>query len=275
MGVPYPPCVSGNAYADLAGVYEWLTPEPLLTPEGNVAAFAAWIDPLPAGSRVLDCAAGVGLLAVGLAQRGFAAEATDISPAMIERTRALADQHGVDVRASVCAWEDLSGEARFDAVFCVGNSLAHAPGRAARCAALARMVSVLRPGGLLVLTSRNWERERAPGSRLDLDDRLVVRGGRRALVVRGWTIAADWDEPHALEIAVALLGAGGRITTHAERLAFWPFSHEMLLHDLRAAGLEPADSTYADTVDRYLVIATNVSSAGSRPEASFPPPAGS
>ncbi len=117
------------------------------------------------------------------------------------------------------------------------------------------MASVLRPGGLLVLTSRNWERERAPGSRLDLDDRLVVRGGRRALVVRGWTIAADWDEPHALEIAVALLGAGGRLTTHAERLPFWPFSHEMLLDDLRSAGLEPADSTYADTVDRYLVTA--------------------
>jgi hypothetical protein len=27
-------------YADLAGVYAFLTPEPLLTPEGNVAAFA-------------------------------------------------------------------------------------------------------------------------------------------------------------------------------------------------------------------------------------------
>ena len=36
VGVPYPPGVSGNpSYADLAAVYEWLTPEPLLTPGGQ------------------------------------------------------------------------------------------------------------------------------------------------------------------------------------------------------------------------------------------------
>ena len=270
--------MTGEAYGTLAAVYEWLVPELMLTPEGSVAAFSEPIGALAPGARVLDCAAGTGELAVGLALSGFEVAATDASEAMIERTRALAAGRGVDLPATVCRWEALDPARwpeRFDAVFCVGNSLAHAPGRAARCAALARMASVLRPGGLLVLTSRNWERERAPGSRLDLDDRLVVRGGRRALVVRGWTIAADWDEPHALEIAVALLGAGGRITTHAERLPFWPFSHEMLLDDLRAAGLEPADSTYADTVDRYLVTATSVSSAGSRHGASFPPPAGS
>ncbi len=85
------------AYADLASVYEFLTPEPLLTPEGNVAAFAPWIDALPAGARVLDCAAGVGLLAVGLALRGFDVEASDASPEMVERTRAL----GVRARVRV------------------------------------------------------------------------------------------------------------------------------------------------------------------------------
>ncbi len=200
MGVPYPPCVSGNpSYADLATVYEWLTPEPLLTPEGNVAAFAPWIDPLPAGARVLDCAAGVGWLAVGLAQRGLTVEATDLSPSMIERTRALAAARGAEVAARVCAWEDLAGEPRFDAVFCIGNSLAHARDRGN---ALAAMAGVLKPGGLLVLTSRNWERERAAGSRLEVADRLVTRHGRRALAVHAWSIPADWHEPHTVDIAV-------------------------------------------------------------------------
>jgi hypothetical protein len=45
------------------------------------------------------------------------------------------------------------------------------------------------------------------------------------------------------------------VTTHAERLVFWPFRHEDLEADLRAAGLEPSSSTYAPEVERYFVTA--------------------
>jgi predicted RNA methylase len=53
-------------YATLAGVYEWLVPEPMLTPEGSVEAFERIVDQLGPDTRVLDCAAGTGELAVGL-----------------------------------------------------------------------------------------------------------------------------------------------------------------------------------------------------------------
>jgi hypothetical protein len=58
-----------------------------------------------------------------------------------------------------CLWEDLAtqGFAPFHAVFCVGNSLAHARGRDARRGALAAMAEVLAPGGVLVVTARNFE----------------------------------------------------------------------------------------------------------------------
>jgi SAM-dependent methyltransferase len=237
-------------YADLSGVYEWLTPEPLLTPEGNVAAFAPWIDPLAAGARVLDCACGVGLLAVGLALRGFETHASDASPEMVERTRALAARHGTDVHARTCAWVDLPRRPEFDAVFCVGNSLAHA---ADRPAALAAMAGVLRPGGVLVLTSRNWERERAAGSRLEIDDRLTERGLRHALVTRAWTITPD---EIALDVAVSIIDADGTVETAAERLTVWPFTADELHDDLRSAGLEPQQSTYTPESERYLVTAS-------------------
>jgi len=58
-----------DSYETLSGVYEWL-PEPLLTPQGSAAAFADVVDTLPARARVLDCAAGIGQLAVGLARLG-------------------------------------------------------------------------------------------------------------------------------------------------------------------------------------------------------------
>jgi SAM-dependent methyltransferase len=241
-------------YGTLADVYDWLVPEELLTPEGSVAAFDGLFE-LEPGARVLDCAAGTGTLAVGLALRGFDVVASDASEAMIERTRALAAARGVQLPARVCTWEELSGPPSFDAVLCVGNSIPHAEGQAGRRRALTAMAGVLRAGGLFVVTSRNWEQVRDRGSGVLVSERLVERDGRRGIVVNAWTIADDWDERHHLDVAVALIDDAGAVATHAERLAVWPYRHETLDEDLRAAGLEPASSTYDPDVGRYLVTA--------------------
>ncbi len=220
-----------TAYHSLADVYEFLTPEPLLEPAGNVEAFARWIEP---GARVLDCACGIGLLAAGLALAGHETHASDASPDMVRRTRVTAARHGVDVRARVCGWEDLPKSGDFDVVLCVGNSLPHARDRVT---ALRGMAGTLRPGGRLVLTSRNWEREQP-------DDRYEVeRGGRRAVVTYAW--ATD-----GVDIAVSVAGE-----TVAEHLVFWPFTRAQLDADLRAAGLTPSESTFTPDAERYLVTA--------------------
>ena len=247
-----------EAYRTLAGVYEWLVPEPLLTPEGAVAAVAEIVDALDPEARVLDCAAGMGELAVGLCLKGFEVVASDASAAMIERARRLAADRDVELPAVTCRWEQLveRGWAHsFDAVFCVGNSITHAGGRDARQSALRAMAATLRGGGLLVLTSRNWELVRDQGSGLRIADRLVERDGRRGLVIHAWTLAEDWDHPHFLDVAVAFVEQDGTVTSHGERLAFWPFDHETLDQDLRAAGLAPASSTYTSDAERYLVTA--------------------
>ena len=140
-------------YDTLAQVYEWLIPDNLLTPTGSAAVFAPLLESLERSAGILDCAAGTGQLAVGLADIGFSVVATDASEAMIARTRALAAAQNVDLLALTCSWEELPAQAfeQFDAVLCVGNSLAHAPGQAAREAALAAMSSVLRDRGLFVV----------------------------------------------------------------------------------------------------------------------------
>ena len=250
--------MGAEQYRSLAGVYEWIVPEPLLEPEWSVAAFSAVTDELAPGARVLDCACGTGQLAVGLAQRGFRVAASDASPAMVERTRAMAADHGVDVETRVCPWQELpeqGWDGAFDAVFCVGNSLAHAPGTAARRGALAAMAGVLHEGGVLALTSRNWEGEKEGGSRLEVGERIVRRGEVDGLVIYSWTMAAEWEARHDLEIAVALLGPDGSVRTTRERLEVWPFRRETLDDDLRSAGLTPASTTWQTDVDRYMVTA--------------------
>ena len=117
------------------------------------------------------------------------------------------------------------------------------------------MAAVLRPGGLVVLTSRNWELVRDEGSGLRIGEQLVERTGRSALVVYGWSLADSWDDRHHLDIAVAIIEPGGAVGSHVERLAFWPFRHEDPDADIRTAGLVRTLSTYNPTVDQYLITA--------------------
>ena len=245
-------------YDTLAAVYDWLVPESLLTPEGAVDAFAAVVDTLDPAARVLDCAAGTGQLAVGLALRGHEVVASDASRAMVERTRVLAGVHGVDVPAVVCAWEALEDQgwrSSFDAVFCVGNSIVHAGPTPRRRAALAAMAHVLRDGGLLVVTSRNWELVRRQGSGIRVADRLIERDGRHGLAIYGWSVPERAEQALHVDVAVARIGGDGAVTTNAERLECWPFPHEQLDADLHAGGLTPQSSTYRADAERYMVTA--------------------
>jgi hypothetical protein len=168
---------------------------------------------------------------------------------MIVRTRALAQARGARVRAEVARWDALVG-GPYDAVFCVGNSLTHAAGSEGRRAALGAMRGVLRDGGLLALTSRNWEFPQPAG------EEWVERGGRRARVWREWR---DGD-PRILAIEIAVDDG----ETYAEELEYWPFAHDTLLADLEAAGFAPVADTWTPDPAPYLVTSRAKSSNASR-----------
>jgi len=80
-------------YEALADVYEWLIPNPKLTPAGSVAASADLVESLPRNARVLDCSCGTGQLAVGLGGIGLEVVASDASAGMVRRTQQLAAEH--------------------------------------------------------------------------------------------------------------------------------------------------------------------------------------
>ncbi len=118
--------------------------------------------------RLLDAACGTGQHAIALAQHGYAVIGTDLSGPMVEQARANAANAGVagdgassgTVRFEVAAFGELAAQAGtgFDALLCLGNSLPHLLTPAELAGALQDFAACLRPGGLLLIQNRNFDR---------------------------------------------------------------------------------------------------------------------
>lgn len=99
--------------------------------------------------RVLDAACGTGHHAAMFHAWGLQVEGADISPGMIARCRArLGEPPGL--KWVVRAFDQPAEAGKFDAVICVGNSLALAEDLPVVHAALGQMLAALRPGGICI-----------------------------------------------------------------------------------------------------------------------------
>jgi glycine/sarcosine N-methyltransferase len=109
--------------------------------------------------RVLDAACGTGQHTIALAQRGYQAMGADLSAVMIERAQENAAATAANATFRLAGLGELArlGE-RFDAAICLGNSLPHLLSAAAVAQALRDLATVLRPGGVLVVQNRNFDR---------------------------------------------------------------------------------------------------------------------
>jgi SAM-dependent methyltransferase len=141
----------------------------------------------PEAADVLDCACGIGTQAIGLARHGYRVVGTDISERSLDRARVEAARLGASVSFAVADFRDLATVAdSFDVVISCDNALPHLLDEAEIASALKAMKSRLRPGGLAVISIRDYDAERPPAP-----PPYVVAGPPRRLVVR----MHDWDAP--------------------------------------------------------------------------------
>jgi SAM-dependent methyltransferase len=114
-----------------------------------------------AGHRVLDCAAGIGTQLLGLSAHGHRVAGTDISGAALRRARQEAGAAGVPAALAVADMRAIPFvDGAFDAVICADNAVAHLMDARSLATAVAEMRRVLRPGGLVVITVRDYDRLR-------------------------------------------------------------------------------------------------------------------
>ena len=172
---------------------------------------------LPDARSVLDCSCGIGTQSIGLAGNGYEVHGTDISERALDRARAEATRRGLNIAFTECDVRDLEGlSGAYDIVISCDNALPHLLTDADVAKAFRAMRSRLRPGGLLVVTVRDYDKE--------LIERPVTAAPRinpgppRKVVIR----LHDWDSPESPMYTVRFLiltegSTGWSVSHHSAR----------------------------------------------------------
>jgi glycine/sarcosine N-methyltransferase len=162
--------------------------------------------------------------------------ATDISGGAVARARSEAERLGAAATFAVADMRDLAAVAgTYDAVVACDNALPHLLAEDDLRGALAQMRSKLRPGGVLVVTLRDFDealRSRAPVART-----LAVEGPPRRVLVR----LHDWDDAapfYTLRAIVLTEQDGGGWTAEEHTTRYRALSRRELEHAAAAAALQ-------------------------------------
>jgi SAM-dependent methyltransferase len=246
-----------DSYATLAADYDWLFDDDAVANGAaiNRPATARLLQRISRASAVLDAACGTGLNAAVLGRRGFTVWAADASDAMVEAAAARFRAERLAVPLLRSTWQDLpaaTGE-RFDVVLCIGNSLVHAAGHDAMVRALIGLRRMARPGGHVVIDSRNWEKLHAERRIVQVADRAVTRHGRRCVTLYAWEIPERLGAEHIAHL-VFVFENGDQIEPHEYQLTFRPFTVAELRERLELAGLREVDTDFDESGDRYAVV---------------------
>ena len=143
------------------------------------------------GASVLDVSCGIGTQALGLAKCGYSVTGSDLSSREVQRAEREASRIGVDVTLSVCDMRNVYNhhKRQFDVVLSGDNSVPHLMSDEDIRLAFCQFYECTRPGGLCVITVRDYEKEVAE-SRKIRPYGVQDRDGKRYLMFQVWDVEA-------------------------------------------------------------------------------------
>ncbi|MEH0554713.1 class I SAM-dependent methyltransferase [Streptomyces sp. B21-101] len=182
-------------------------------------------------ATVLDCSCGIGTQAIGLALRGHRVTGTDVSRRAAARAAREAARRNLSLRTAAADMRRLPfPDGRFDTVVSTDNSLPHLLTEQDVHAALAEMRRVLRPDGLLLVSTRPYDdllRDRPSSTPPQVHGNVDrADGEERTVTFQLWHWHDD-GEHYDLE-HFQLLPAGGEWRVQVRRTTYWALGGDRL-----------------------------------------------
>lgn len=184
---------------------------------------------------ILDCCCGIGTQAIGLALHGHHVNATDLSPAAVERAEREARDLGVSISFGVADVRTLNQQIQgtFDAVIACDNSLPHLLTDDDLQKGIHEMAARLRPGGLFLATIRDYDalvNERPASTPV-----RIISGPPRRVTFQVW----DWSpegKSYQVHQFIVVEETGWRLIHKAGE--YRALLRDELTQKMRQAGLE-------------------------------------
>lgn len=176
-------------YRDNMG-WDW---ESTMRKEGaSLARFVANVAGKSSPFSVLDCSCGIGTQAIGLALQGNQVHATDLSTVSIDCARQEAKNLGATMTFGVADFRELEASISdtFDVVLSCDNSIAHCLQDEDLDAAMTSMKARLNPGGLLLISLRDYDALVVDKLRFN-NEHVDDRPDGRRIVFQLWDWASD------------------------------------------------------------------------------------
>lgn len=175
------------------------------------------------GADLLDCSCGIGTQAIGLAVRGYHVHATDLSAEAIAHAQQEAERVGVNITFGVADFRALETQVQgtFDVVLTCDNSIAHMQTGDDLLLALGSMRAKLNPGGLLLVSLRDYDTLTAekPQSTQPV---VADHETGRSIVFQVWDWAEDSRSYHLNHFTLKQEADGGwQTNVSATRLRAW------------------------------------------------------
>ena len=223
-------------YDSLAATYDRLYPDwdAACREQGEALNRVLVAGDRPGSLAVLDAAVGIGTQLIGLAQHGHRLTGTDISQGAIRRAELECRTRGIDADLRVADMRALPfDDHQFDATVCADNAVAHLLSTEAVVDALRELRRVTRPGGVLLVSIRDYEqarREHPPGT--------LPQVSSDAISFQVWV----WQDDHARYDLqhFQLVSEGGSWRVTCRRASLWAMTRDELSSCANEAGLVDA-----------------------------------
>jgi SAM-dependent methyltransferase len=213
-------------------------------------------------SRVLDAACGIGTQSLGLARLGYRITGSDLSAGAVVRARAEAEERELRIDFSVADMRSVAEHhgRTFDVVMACDNSIPHLLSDAEILAAFEQFYRCTEPGGLCLISVRDYSQENREGVQVRTPV-LHLRDGRRVVLFQVW----EFDGPvYSMNLYVVEDQGEAGARTHVFRSRYFAVTLEVLERLMREAGFH--------AVERLEEVFHQPVLVGRRPVAGSPDP---